>query len=77
MLLFLLLEILILEDVRRSANQAEAHVVGAGIAWREGIAAEHDHFVSVAMFAMMDDLVDAGLCHGLAGAESGSVTAAA
>ena len=74
--LFLLLKILILEDIRRGANQAEAYIVRAGIAWRKGVAAQHDHFVSAAMSAMMDDLVNTGLLDGLAGAERGPVAAA-
>ena len=59
------LEVLILEDVRRGADQAEADALLAGVAGRKGVAVEHDNFVRVAMAAIMNNFVNAGLADGV------------
>ena len=55
------LEVLILEDVWRCANKAKANFLLAGLAVRKGFAANHDDFMSLAMFTIVNYFVDAGL----------------
>src|SRR5438270_4434159 len=64
-----LAKILVLENVRRGPDQAEAHQFLAGIARRKGIAVQHHHFMRNAMGVIMDYLVNPGLPHGLSRAE--------
>jgi hypothetical protein len=54
-------EVLILKDVRRSPNQAEAHPFLAGIARRKGIAVQHYHFMGNPVSMIVDHFVNSGL----------------
>jgi hypothetical protein len=54
-------KVFILEDIRRGSNQPETHFLFAGFAVGIAFAADHDDFVSFAVFAVVKDLVDAGL----------------
>src|SRR5215472_1800580 len=74
-LLLRLFEILILENIRRGANETEAHQVSAGIASGKRILTQQDYFMRGAVTAIMNHLIDAGFAHGFTRAEkfSGAV----
>ncbi|SRR6266571_1989261 len=74
--LFILLEVLILENVGRGANHTEAHAILAGLACGEGFTADHDHLMCGAVVAFVDDFVNSRLAHGIAGLEAAAITAA-
>ncbi len=74
--LFWFFEICILKDIGRGANQAEAHLGGAGVASREGVAVEHYNFVSATVRAIVDDLINPGFAYSFTGAEERTGTGA-
>ncbi len=65
--LFLLFEILILEDIRRGADESEPDILIAGLAVGKSIAGDHDDLVSGSMLAVVDHLVDSGLPNDITG----------
>ena len=64
-----LLEILILKNIWRCANQPEAYLVAAGVARGKSIPAQHDDFVRRPVGTIVNHLIDARFTHSLAGAE--------
>jgi hypothetical protein len=64
----LVFEVLILKDVWRGADEAKTHLVFAGFAIREVLTADHYDFMRLTMIAVMNDLVNSGLAHAVAGA---------
>lgn len=68
------LKILVLKDVRGGADQAEPDAFGAAITGRERVAFQHDHFVSGAVGAVVDNLINSAFDYRLSGAEHVAVT---
>ena len=66
----LLPEILILKDVWRGANQAEAHPLLTCIAGGKSISVEHHYFMGNAMTAVMDHFINSSLAHSLTRAKN-------
>lgn len=59
-------EILVIENVRRSSHQLEAHSCIALVAGWEGILAMHDYLMAGAMLAVVDYFVNPGFRYRLA-----------
>ena len=70
----LLFEVAVLEDIGRGADQAESDLFVAGVTqWKRG-SLEHDDFMRLAVVAAVNDFIDSGFLHGIAGAKLGSVS---
>lgn len=75
--LIFVFEVLILKDIRRSADEAKPHLVFAGFTIREVLTADHYDFMRLTMIAVMNHLIDSRLAHTVAGAVTALVGAAA
>jgi hypothetical protein len=74
--LFRFFEVGVLEDVGRSADEAEADTIAAGVALREAVAGDHDGLVSATVIALVQNLVDTGFRDGSPGTEDSAVRTA-
>jgi hypothetical protein len=75
--LFLLDEIFIIEDIRRGADQFEAHPRIALVAYGEEVLTMHDRLMRDAVSPVMDHFIDPGFRHRLAGKKDPAVLSGA
>jgi hypothetical protein len=66
--LLLFFEVFVLKNVGSGAHKPEPHLLFAGFAIGKALAADHHHFVCVAMIAIVDHFVNAGLPNGITSA---------
>lgn len=70
-------EVFVLEDVGCGAYEPETHLVFAGFAIGEVLAADHYDFMHFAMIAVVNDLIDSRLAYTVSGTISAIIRTAA
>ena len=65
-----LLKIVVVKNVWCGADEPKAYLVLTGIANGKRSIVQHDRFMGLAVLLVVDDLIYAGLAHGLSGAKN-------